>query len=395
MSIDRGLLPYYIFRALDRRFVLPVWVVFMIDRGLSLNQIGMVAAACTVITFILEVPSGAVADHMGHRRALALGMLGEGIAMFVFLGGTFWWILAGALLYWGSGTLISGTKQAIIHEYLLARGRDHEYQRVMSTARMWASGLSLFGVGIAGFVYEYSPVLTFSAGAVLFFIGTIAIARFDPNHVHVSVAKEEGFAALMHHFQSAWKTIRREPTLFWLLSIDALFVGMEYGSGEFQPVVFTRLGITVGIIGIYAAIKRLLSFILAPILAKIGPQLSLRSVLLSNYVLTVAYFFGVAFVTHRILILFVVLLATSVYVISDIVVSDAVNKRIPSGSRATTLSLRNLEEHVFKTLCVLSLGWLGSFLTLAQAHLILGLIALIGGGAVLFYWNSLEVQRSL
>ena len=46
----------------------PIWAVFLLSRGLSLTQFGLVEAALHVGMLAAQVPTGALADALGRRR---------------------------------------------------------------------------------------------------------------------------------------------------------------------------------------------------------------------------------------------------------------------------------------------------------------------------------------
>jgi MFS family permease len=79
---------FYLLLAL--RFVptgltLPVFVLLMLDRGLSLAQIGLGVAAQGVVMLFLELPSGGLADALGRKPVLVLATLFSIVSMSVLL----------------------------------------------------------------------------------------------------------------------------------------------------------------------------------------------------------------------------------------------------------------------------------------------------------------------
>src|SRR6476646_9124942 len=51
-------------------FTGPVWAVYLLSRGLTLTQFGLVEAALHVGMLVAQVPTGALADALGRRRLL-------------------------------------------------------------------------------------------------------------------------------------------------------------------------------------------------------------------------------------------------------------------------------------------------------------------------------------
>ena len=63
----------------------PIWVVFLQRKGLSLTQVGLLEGVAWTITAFLEVPTGAIADRWGRKASIAVGASLYGIAMFLIL----------------------------------------------------------------------------------------------------------------------------------------------------------------------------------------------------------------------------------------------------------------------------------------------------------------------
>jgi len=98
---------YYIFRALIKRYPLPIIALFMIDVGVSVEQVALIFTVSAVLELIFEVPSGAIADAIGHKKSLLISMSGQAIAMALYLGASFEWVFAGYILYYVSGSLMN------------------------------------------------------------------------------------------------------------------------------------------------------------------------------------------------------------------------------------------------------------------------------------------------
>ena len=64
-------------RWLPTGLLIPVLVLLLLDRGLSLAQIGLVTAAQGFVVMLLELPTGALADALGRRRVLMAAVSAE------------------------------------------------------------------------------------------------------------------------------------------------------------------------------------------------------------------------------------------------------------------------------------------------------------------------------
>ena len=58
---------YQLFRGVD--FAGAIWVPFLLERGFSLPQVGLIEAVLHVGMLGAQIPTGALADTLGRRRA--------------------------------------------------------------------------------------------------------------------------------------------------------------------------------------------------------------------------------------------------------------------------------------------------------------------------------------
>ncbi|MDQ3714781.1 MAG: MFS transporter [Actinomycetota bacterium] len=129
-SLERRLIA---FQALDEFMpIFPVYALLFAENGLSTAEISGLFVLWSVVTFVLEVPSGAWADTVSRRLLLCLSSVTYGAAFSS-------WVLfpnatgfAAGFALWGlSSALASGTFQALAYDELAAigaheaRGREH------------------------------------------------------------------------------------------------------------------------------------------------------------------------------------------------------------------------------------------------------------------------------
>src|SRR3989344_5332828 len=73
-GLEGNILKYNYYRIFTKRVFLPLIAIFLIDQGgVTLGQIALIASITAVIQFVMEIPSGYIADRFGHKRSLAFG----------------------------------------------------------------------------------------------------------------------------------------------------------------------------------------------------------------------------------------------------------------------------------------------------------------------------------
>ena len=177
---------------------------------LSFIQIFGLQTWFMLMCFLMEVPTGAVADRFGRKVSVALGGF----------------LLAGASVVYGSFphlavfvaaeglfavaiTLISGADEALAYDSLLACGREAEASRVMS--RLEAAKLAgilvgaLIGAVVASRLGVRWPMLL--QAVPLGLSGLIALGLTEPPRGKKEAAEGGGYLRLLsgglHHFRSA------------------------------------------------------------------------------------------------------------------------------------------------------------------------------------------------
>lgn len=388
MSLAQDVRRYTLFRALIKRFILPILVVFMIDQGLSPAEIALITTLGTIVSFIFEVPSGSFSDTIGHKRSVILSMLGQAASMLCYLGGTFPWILAGSLLYWLSGTFMTGTAEALFYERLKKEGKEKEFAKYHGQGKGIANAVGIFSMIAAGFTYEIAWYLPFLIGALQFFVAAMIISKFTEPKEKVSVKKREGFSMFFSHFGETLKTIRKDRRIFWLMLTGASIAGPLYAMSDLQQALLTNAGVTATIIGIYYAGKRLLAVSSVSFIHKFMSRFSPTQTLAFFTVLG-----GATILLPTLYHLHIALTAAVVLggaVTTDIALVSYLNDIIPSSSRATILSAGNLFQNLVQVICAFTFGLITTLLPLENGFQIIG-----GGALLLGVFSLLMLQKNL
>ncbi len=105
----------------------PIWVVFLQRKGLSLTEVGLLEGVAWTITAFLEVPTGAIADRWGRKASIAVGASLYGLAMFLILADALSPAFLLGYALWNSSTaFVSGADSALLYDSLKADGRAKE-----------------------------------------------------------------------------------------------------------------------------------------------------------------------------------------------------------------------------------------------------------------------------
>ncbi|MFI6298268.1 MFS transporter [Nonomuraea sp. NPDC050790] len=175
-------------------------VLLMLERGLTIVQVGVVMTVYSLVIAALELPTGGLADVMGRRRVLALAAACTALSLGLLVSATSFWafVLAGGVLG-VSRALSSGPAEAWYVDTLHAvEGPEADLRPGLARGHMMEDVALGVGVLAGGFVPLLNlpldlPALAVPplAGAVaaLVWLGVVLVALPEPPHPRVPLGE--------------------------------------------------------------------------------------------------------------------------------------------------------------------------------------------------------------
>jgi len=206
------------------------YIIYLIDIGLSLFQIGVLSSVLFVSGVLFEVPTGAVADIFGRKFSTILGLFLTGLTTISIFFFTSFYSLILLFFVWGSvGTLISGAKDAWIVDLVKSNKRDELVSEYYTKKHSFVSaGFLLSGVVGAFLVKQFGlsiiwPI-TGSASLLAAFIFLWVKEDFKKKKQHI----KEHYKDLMKHTKESVKYSKNHTIISSILMVAlvmALLIG--------------------------------------------------------------------------------------------------------------------------------------------------------------------------
>ncbi len=306
---------------------------------LSFTQIFALQAWFMVVNFLLEVPTGAVADRFGRKISIAAGCFLMAAASLVYgsVPSILVFVFAEAL-FATALTLVSGADEALVYDSLRLLGREGQAAHVVS--RLEAVKLAgilagaLVGSVVASQLGVRAPMLLQAVPMAL--SGVVALCLAEPPRQEATTPKHSGYLRLvsggLEHFRQAPElralTIDQVACaavahlVLWLYQPQLMRIGMPLAT---FGVVHAAMGLgQVLLLARVAAVERLLGGSVRLVrLTAIIPALALLALAVTTNA-------GVS-------VVLIVLVATAGMGRPPLF-SAALNARITSEKRATVLS---------------------------------------------------------
>ena len=380
------------------RFFEPlILLYFTVSKGLSYTQFGILIGVREVFIYLLEIPTGIVADVTGRRRTMMMCFGSYIISFLVFtFGNSFWFFVPGMILFAAGEALRSGTHKSMIMTHLDIEGlsdqKVHYYGFTRSMSRL-GSALSALAVGLFAFLggdYRIIFPATIIPYTIAFFLMATYPAELDGKTEHEAV-----FRKMWTHTVDSARSLFKTPQLGKVVVnasvFDAFFrVAKDY----LQPVVKAaalslpflavagdpqkRTFLMVGIVYFFIYLNSFISSRLSGRVAEGSPRLGAT---LNGMFWALALAFCLAGLLFRaelpVLTIAVLFSFYTLYNLRKPAVVGFLSERIPGQQRATLLSVHSQCRAVFAAILAPLLGLIAD-----HAQLGIPWAFLLGGAAL-------------
>jgi MFS family permease len=317
-----------------------VIIPFFRDWGrLSYTQIFLLQTWFMLMNFLLEVPTGAIADRFGRKASITAGCFLMAAATLVYGSVPLLAIfLLGETVFAAALTLVSGADEALVYDSLKALGREGEATRVVSRLEAvkltGIFGGALLGSLVASRLGVRAPMLLQAIPMAL--SGVVALRLTEPPRSPTAAAQRGGYLRLLsgglEHFRHAPELRALTVDQVACASVAWLVLWL------YQPQLM-RVGVPLAAFGAVHAAMGLGQVLLLARLATVERAVggSVRLVRATALVPALAVL-GLAATTSAWLSITLIVLAATAGMGRAPLFSAALNSRIPSEKRATVLS---------------------------------------------------------
>lgn len=353
-SQDKTIWLYYLSKFfVGLRFYIPVWLIFG-KLFLDLSGLGILEAITYLITIFVDIPSGALADQIGRKKVIIIGLilLGGGHVLLGFSGDLWQYALFGIISNIGA-SFIAGSDSALIYDHLLEKKQQDTFVKVQSY------GTFAFRIGIiiatfmGGFLYgkaNYLPFLLMGIFELLSIVFWVFIK--EPNLDSEKFSLQKYFQQMRTGVSEVIKSKYLRPLTAYYVLIGGItyscFFFLNYAYAAELGFGANEQSVLFGVVGIVKAFAVLMIGIMYKYFNR-------KRVFLGFALIMVIFFLPAAFagVALAVVIITVIDMLGAVRIA---LLDKFINDEISSQNRATTLSFVNMLINAFYLLIV----WLGT-----------------------------------
>ncbi len=384
--MSRELFKIYLFKFFDD-FVLiyPFYTLMFADFGITPAQIGILLGVWSLTSFVLEVPSGVIADKFSRKHILFFAQLvrAVGYAVWIFVP-TFQGFLIGFVLWGIKSAFTSGTYQALIYDLLKDGGREREYSKVYGRAKTlsYIGNLAASGCAALAIHMGYSFVLTMSILALV--MSAIVISSVKSVRSAGSTHEKKYYTLL----KSGFTFILKESLVLKLIAFAAIAHALGGAIDEYFPIFGSLTGVDKSAIAIFIGVTGAAEA-LASFYAHKFEHLPSRFFYVLLVISGILFYVAATLLNVSGLVLLVIF--SGLYVISSVVTESKIQHLIPSESRATVSSLQGFMVELAVLAVYFGFGLLAETFDYARAFQIFGMLIIAFGS--LYLISSFFQQR--
>lgn len=367
----------YLYEAtLSFRMADAVWVIFLLERGFSLAQVGLAEGVYHVTSLIFEVPSGMAADLFGRKRTLLLsGIVGVCSAILMTLDEWMGFVYCGMIFSALSLNLASGTEEALIYDSLLEARCEAKYKKVWANVNVIArvtNALSCAASPVAiliGYKYTYYIMVGLYLCTILILSGVREPVVTKQQEVRNRNLKGELGKRWKQHIAGTGIFIKDNPKTMLKLLSNAALACPCYLIMMYLQEHLVNCGCPKSFIGIPMLVIPLAGALGTKIAAKNEGRLD-KALLICGIISAI----GTCLAGNNVLI--VVLFGACIVRVcegfSTLKVSENVNRDFTSDHRATLVSVDSMLYSVLMVVASPVTGFLGEHYSVSMALYLLG-----------------------
>ena len=349
------------------------WILFFIQNGLSLLQIGLLESIFHGTSLLCEIPSGMLADRFSYKTNLYLARLSSiGSSILILFGQGNFWIYAIAMMVnaW-SYNFDSGTSTAFLFDSSVEAGQKDRYLQISSFLSGVAEVTRTLGTVVAGFFIHGALAWTYYIAIGLSLLSILLIFLMKEPE---SKSDERNHLTLKRILEVVKQEWQEKPVLFyWMLTYQLVGTIMCMFYFYYQQKISDLASWQVSLIMLIGSGFNLLAVYLA---SQIGKKWNSNQVFPILVALTGLTLLLVGLKTPF-AYLSVYLLTNALYAVYQPIYYNDLQAYLPSSVRATMLSINSMMFSLSMIVIFPLTGWLIDTCGFVAVFLVLGLITFL------------------
>jgi MFS family permease len=329
------------------------WMVYLIQLGYTLFEVGLLESIFHVVSFVMETPTGILADRFGRHRSRQLGIvLHMAYLVFLWQGSSFLVVAIGFALAALSFNLESGSATAFVYDTLKHLQQSNQFPVIEARRETIIRIASVVGSIAGGFLIALGYAWAFWVNLIAYgFILCVSVWLKETTLQH----EEDEKPTLIIHLKRMKEGLKKHPILLVWMGYFG-WISMTFAIvGYYVTTYWQELGWSESTMGMLLAIAGLAAALGAWVAPKIQNKLSLLKGL---NIASIATMMGLLIIPLAWATPIVVIVLSMLDGWLYVHIHAVMNEKIESSVRASMLSLNAMMYSVLMMLGFPLFGWI-------------------------------------
>ncbi len=389
------------------RFFDAFFILFLVEKGLTYTEIGVLYAVREICINIFEIPSGIVADTFGRKKSLTGSFIAYIISFILFFISSNFWVFLAAFIFYGFGDAFrSGTHKGMIMDYLKIKGWENQKIDYYGHTRSWSQKGSAISSLIAGVIVFYSGsyqnIFLYSVVPYLINLGLILSYPRELDHSSGNKMKKKQYDFLFMT-KSLIQMIKR-PKVFRIINTAALHSAYLKAVKDYIQPLMANVTVLIPVFIYQEAEKRngaiigviyFFIYLATSGASKYSSKLEeKRRFNLPFFTLLIGFFLGIAtgiFYSAGIWIVALILFI-GIYLIENVrkpILTGYVSDHVPNEILTSVLSAQSLLSTILTSILALVFGLVADHFGIGISFIVVSVLLSIFS-IVIYYFNRLK-----
>ena len=395
---QKNIKTYILFRTFVDLIILgPIIMIYLYAKGLSFAEIMLLNSIFSVAVFVLEVPTGMLADKISRKYSLVIGSLCWTVQLILTIYANSFMTFMIAQIFCALGIAFkSGATTAMLYDSLKTIKREHEISKYEGLAH----SMVLYGQAIGSIAAGFLFTVNIHLPLIITAINTTIAAIIALNFVEPPIEDKRDNESYFTHLKDSGKYILKHGKVKAIIVYGAIFsIFFKVGFFFFQPY-FEGVNLDVIYFGVFFALFNIVAGLTSQNASKIMKKTKNKTLTFLSSIMIIS--FGIMSITTVWIGAFAILLQQVARGLYGPIIAKYVNKHIPSNKRATIMSLysliTSLTAAAFFPLFGLVMDNSNVFFThkiLTISMLVLTIISLVYYGRAVNKENSIKSEEKI
>ena len=347
-------------------------------RGLNFVQINSLWGIIVGVQALAEVPTGIIADKIGRKYSIIIALVLQFVGEFIFIFANSYVLFVVICSVAGIGfSFFSGCFEAMMYDSLKAYNKEQEMQKVAGLNGSFGLAATMTGSIIGGIITANLQLSHFVQAIILtaFFVFLSFLASLllkEPTFGYKH--SEESSYKLLKDGLNLIKTNRSLQRIMILSLLASPFINYLL---NLYPPYFVEAHVSGYFFGVTLAMASLLGVFTSKYAYVFEKIFGVKKGVLLAVLLPGLLYFLLAFISHSILSIILVVLAFGTMHLQKPLFLDYLNRHIESKNRATVLSLINVISGFYVAIMGLLIGFIAD-VSLAYSFIFMGCLITFG-----------------